>query len=205
MQRPSPRPIRALATFAVLAVAIAVVPRRAAAQQPGTAPMPAPAEIQDLEVRAFGFEHSLILPGAPAEIWDVLTGDISDWWDHSLSGDPARLVLEPRLGGRFLEVFHDDHDEAATDAADGVVFATVTVVRHPELLRFEGPLGLTGTAVHGVYTYRLEPVGPAGDSTRLTLTTQMVGAMGEQWPAAVEGAWRHFLFERLKPYVEGGL
>jgi hypothetical protein len=203
MRRRAPRATQAtalaapasLAVSAALAGAMAMAAGPAAAQAGDPA---APAEIQALDVGAFGFEHSLVLPGTPVEIWDALTGDISDWWDHSLSGAPARLVLEPRVGGHFLEVF----DEGSTD---GVIFATVTVVRRPELLRFEGPLGLTGFAVHGVYTYRLEPAGEAGDSTRLTLTTRMVGEMDDRWPGAVEGAWRHFLFERLKPYVEGGL
>ncbi|MFW5947470.1 MAG: SRPBCC family protein [Gemmatimonadota bacterium] len=153
-----------------------------------------PAAIERPDVGAFAFEHVVVLPGTPAGIYDVITGDLSGWWDHNFSGDPAVFVLEPWPGGRFLEQFEEG-------SRDGLVHATVTFARRPELLRFEGPLGLTGYAVHGVYTYELEPV---GDSTRLTLTTRMAGEMQEGWPEAVEGAWRHFLFERLKPYVEGG-
>lgn len=158
-----------------------------AAQQPA-------AEIERPEMGAFAFEHVVTLPGSPAEIYDAVTGDISGWWDHSLSGDPARFYVEAWPGGRFMEVFEEG-------SRDGAVHATVTVARRPDLLRMEGPLGLTGYAVRGVYTYRLEPV---GDSTRLTLTTRMAGEMADGWPAAVERAWRHFLFEGLAPYVNAG-
>lgn len=151
------------------------------------------ATIERPDVGAFAFRHVLALPGTPEEIYDVVTGDISGWWDHSFSGDPARFVIEPWPGGRFLEVFEEGSD-------DGVLHATVTFAKRGELLRFEGPLGLTGNAVHGVYTYTFEPV---DGSTRLTVDVHMAGEMRDGWPELVESVWRHFLFERLKPYVEG--
>ena len=178
--RTSCRPIR-------LALALAaLVAGNAAAQEP--------AAIERPEVGAFAFEHVLMLPGAPEEIYDAATGDISGWWDHSLSGGPARLILEPWPGGRFLEVFEEG-------SRDGVVHATVTIARRGELLRFEGPLGLTGHAIRGVHTYRFEP---AGDSTRMTVSVHMSGELANEWPEVVERAWRHFLFERFAPYVERG-
>lgn len=154
-----------------------------------------PAAIERPEVGAFAFEHVLVLPGSPEQVYDIVTGDISGWWDHNFSGDPARFVLEPWPGGRFLEVFEEG-------SRDGVVHATVTFAQRGEMLRFEGPLGLTGHAIHGVYTYRLEPV---GDSTRLRVAVRMAGEMSRGWPETVEGAWRHFLFEGLEPYVESGV
>ena len=153
-----------------------------------------PAAIQRPDVGAFAFEHVVMLPGPPGEIYDATTGDISGWWDHSLSGAPARFVLEPWPNGRFLEEFEEG-------SRDGVVHARVTIARRGALLRFEGPLGLTGHAIHGVYTYRFESV---ADSTRLTVSVRMAGEMAEEWPEVVERAWRHFIYEGLKPYVERG-
>lgn len=153
-----------------------------------------PAVIDRPEVGAFAFEHVLMLPGSPGEIYDAATGDISGWWDHNVSGNPARFILEPWPGGRFLEQFEED-------SRDGVIHATVTTARRGVLLRFEGPLGLAGHAIDGVYTYRFEPM---GDSTRLTVSVRMVGELEEGWPEVVERVWRHFLFEGLKPYVERG-
>ena len=179
---------RALVLAATLVLAL---PSATPAQE-----MPPAAEIDRPEVSGFAFEHTLTLPGTPDRIWEVITGDISGWWDHNFSGDPAVFIIEPWPGGRFLEQFEED-------ARDGVLHATVTVAIRPRLLRMEGPLGLTGRAVHGVYSLALEPAGE--DSTRVTHTTQMLGAGADEWAEVVERAWRHFLFEGLKPYVEAGL
>ncbi len=157
-------------------------------------PTPA-AAIERPELGAFAFEHVLTIAAPPDSVWGAITGDLTGWWDHTFSGDPARFFLEPWPGGRFIELFEDG-------SRDGFLHGTVTFAKRPETLRFEGPLGLTGYAVHGVYTYTLEPV---DQGTRLTMSVRMAGEMGEGWPEAVEGVWRHFLFERLKPFVEGAL
>lgn len=172
-----------IAAYLTLALA-GLLPSRAPAQDPALIERPA--------VGAFAFEHVLMLPGSPDEIYDAATGDISGWWDHSVSGDPARFVLEPWPGGQFLEQFEED-------SRDGVIHATVTTASRGELLRFEGPLGLAGNAIDGVHTYRFEAV---GDSTRLTVSVRMVGELADELPEVVERVWRHFLFEGLKPYVE---
>ncbi len=41
----------------------------------------------------------------PAEAFTVWTERFSTWWpdDHTVTGDPASVVLEPRLGGRIYE------------------------------------------------------------------------------------------------------
>ena len=182
--RPEPRS-RAALVLAVSALCGAVP---AAANGQEGAPIDRP------NVGAFAFERVLTLPGPPSRVYDAITGDISGWWDHNFSGDPARFVIEPWPGGRFLEQFEEG-------SRDGVLHATVTFAKRPELLRLEGPLGLTGNAVHGVYSYRLEPT---GDSTRLTLDVRMAGEMAEEWPAVVERVWRHFLTDGLAPYMRAG-
>jgi uncharacterized protein YndB with AHSA1/START domain len=175
--------------LAALALTGLAAPSGLAAQDPDAVP------IERLDVGAFAFEHTLTLAAPPDSVWSAITGDLSAWWDHNFSGDPVRFLIEPWPGGRFLEVF----DEGSRD---GVLHGTVTFAKRPEMLRFEGPLGLTGFAVHGVYTYTLEPV---DGGTRLTLATRMTGEMRDGWPETVAAVWRHFLFDRLKPYVEGTL
>jgi hypothetical protein len=152
------------------------------------------ATAEDLPSGAFGFELGLTLPGTPAFIYDNVTGDISGWWDHTMSEHPVRLEIEPRPGGGFWEIF---------DASgDGIRHAVVTYAKRGEMLRFEGPLGLTGHALDMVTTYALAPAG--ADSTRLTLTVRGAGEVDPRWPVLVEQTWRHFLFERLQPYVAAG-
>ena len=144
-------------------------------------------------MNAFSFELPLRLPGTPEQIFDAATGDITGWWDHSFSKPPKKLYIEPKPGGAFMEIFDDK--------GNGARHATVILCDRPKMIRFEGPLGLSGSAVQMVHTYAFEAV---GDSTKMTLTVSGAGAIEENIPGIVENVWKHFLIERFKPYVESG-
>ena len=152
------------------------------------------AEVVKLPYGAFAFDVEVTVPGTQEEIFDAATGDISGWWDHTFSGKPKAFYLEPKAGGAFMEIF-DDH-------GNGVRHASVIYCDRPRMIRFEGPLGLSGNAIQMVYTYEFTAVGP--DFTKLTLKAQGAGHVDESWPGVIEGVWKHFLIERFKPYVEEG-
>ena len=40
--------------------------------------------------------------------------------------------------------------------------------------------------------------------TSVTLTAAGAGKVEEGWAAGVDGVWRHFLYDGLKVYIEGG-
>jgi len=155
---------------------------------------PVAAKTNTLPYGAFSFDLPVMLPGTPEEIFDAATGDISGWWDHTFSPHPKSLVLEPKVGGAFLEVF-DDH-------GNGARHAEVIYCERPKAIRFEGPLGLSGNAIQMVFTYTFEAVG--ADSTRMTLSAQAAGHVDPAWGSIVESVWRHFLIERFKPYIVAG-
>ena len=152
------------------------------------------AAVTTTPVIAFSFQVPVTLPGPPAEICDAATGDISGWWDHSFSKDPKAFYLEPKAGGHFMELFDDQ--------GNGVQHATVIFCERPKMIRFEGPLGLSGQAVQLVCTYSFEATG--SDSTRMTLSANGSGAIDEKTAGVVEIVWKHFLIERFKPYIEAG-
>lgn len=120
---------------------------------------------------AFVIERSVVLPASPDSVWAVVTGDI---------------------GGCFCEIFDP--------SGDGVRHAVVTYADRGERLRFEGPLGFMGNALHLVTTYTLEA---RGDSTRLAVEIHGAGEVRDGWPEAISRVWRHFLEDRLAPYVAG--
>jgi len=140
----------------------------------------------------FRFEMNFNYPGDPGFIYDHLTGDISGWWDHSFSEDPYRLYIEPRPGGGFYEIFDE--------SGDGARHATVIYAKRGEMLRMEGPLGLSGQALTLVCTYRLKPSGDNG--TLLTLNVNGAGEFSEETPGMVKQVWEHFLWERFQPYIQ---
>ncbi len=152
------------------------------------------AGVRPLATGAFAVEFDVTYSGSPEAIYDGITGDISAWWDHSFSGHPLRIYIEPKPGGGFFEIFNE--------AGDGVLHATVIYAHRGKILRFEGPLGLAGRAIQNVVTYTFEKAGE--DSTRLRLEVHMQGEIDERMAGVVEQVWRHFLIERFKPYVETG-
>ena len=159
----------------------------------GVKTSPVRAETKELKTGAFQVEQELILPASPEAVYDAVTGDISGWWDHSFSEHPKRLFIEPKPGGGFWEIFDD--------AGNGVLHARVIYADRGKMLRFTGPLGLSGQAADIVTTYEFLP-DPAG--TKLRLTCNVAGQINDGQDKIVDSVWHHFLFERLKPYIESG-
>jgi hypothetical protein len=142
----------------------------------------------------FSFDKKVTLPGTPEIIFDAVTGDISGWWDHSFTESPKEFYIEPIPGGGFWEYFDDE--------GNGVLHARVIYADRGKMLRFDGPLGLSGKAIQVVTTYQFEPVGR--DSTLFKVSVHAAGEVDEGIPAIVEKVWEHFIFEQLKPYIESG-
>jgi uncharacterized protein YndB with AHSA1/START domain len=142
----------------------------------------------------FSFNKEVTLPRTPEIIFDAITGDISGWWDHSFSDNPKKFFIEPKPGGGFWEIFDDE--------GNGVLHATVIYADRGKVLRFDGPLGLSGKAIQIVTTYEFEPV--KTDSTLLKVSIHASGEVDEGVPALVESVWEHFIFEQFKPYIEAG-
>lgn len=153
----------------------------------------APAQAAPAERRAFSISQRFEIAASPKIVFRAATGDVSSWWDHTFSEKPYSLVLEAKPGGRFMERFDEGNS--------GALHAQVIYVQAPNVLRMEGPLGLSGKAVDMVTTYDFEAV-PGG--TALTVTVNAAGQLEETDEALVAGVWRHFINERLKPYVESG-
>lgn len=149
--------------------------------------------VREFPVKGFAITEELLLPVSPDTLYDVMTGDISGWWDHSFSEKPKALYIEPKPGGGFFELF-DDH-------GSGVKHATVIYAERGKRLRFDGPLGLSGKAVVFVTTWEYEK---ATGGTLLKLTVNMSGQIETDFEQVIAGVWHHFLVEQLKPYVESG-
>ena len=142
----------------------------------------------------FSFNKEVTLPGTPEIIFDAVTGDISDWWDHHMSEHPKELYIEPVPGGGFWEIFDDE--------GNGVLHARVIYADRGKILRFDGPLGLSGQAIQVVTTYQFEPSGT--DSTLFKVSVHAAGEVDEGIPAIVERVWEHFIFEQFVPYIKSG-
>ena len=152
------------------------------------------AEVKENKFGSFSFEQKVNLPGKPEIIYDAITGDISGWWDHSFSEKPYKFYIDAKPGGGFYEIYNQ--------SGDGVKHATVIIADRGKMLRFDGPLGLSGMAIQVVTTYTFESI--SDDSTSLKLSVHAAGEIKDGLPEIVEGVWHHFIFEQFKPYVEAG-
>ena len=143
---------------------------------------------------SFNFTFAVDLPGPPDEMYDALTGDISGWWDHTMSDAPLSLELQAWPGGHFLETFDD--------TGEGVIHATVTYAQRGQKLMMVGPLGLAGHAIHMVTTYEMEQL--EGGRSRLTVTVHAAGEVHPGWDEIVLQTWHHFIDDRFLPWVTAG-
>ncbi len=156
-------------------------------------PQPSSAQPTAFTPAGYTIEQEVLLPVSPGTAFDIMTGDITPWWDHSMSENPQAMYIEPSPGGSFMEIFDDN--------GNGVRHAVVTYADRGKLLRFEGPLGLSGRAITMVTTWEFAVI---ESGTRVSCTCNISGQIDDEWAAAVQGVWYHFLVEQLLPYVESG-
>jgi hypothetical protein len=147
---------------------------------------------QTFESVGFSFEREVVVPTTPDRAFAFFTGDVSGWWDHTFTERPAKLVIEPKVGGGFYELFDEQEN--------GIQHAVITWCEPGRKLVMRGPLGLHGRAADLVTTITFEALGE--NETRVVASVHGVGEFGETGPRIVAEVWRHFLVEAYGPWVE---
>ena len=139
---------------------------------------------------AFQIEQNVMIAAPRGRVWDALAREVNNWWSHRFQESGSVVRIEPEIGGRFFEDFHN---------GDAALWGTVTYVKRPEILRLSGPLGMVG-AVMSTYTFQLTE---QDDATRLTLSHHVAGLLDSDWQSAHESGWKE-LWARLRAWVEDG-
>ena len=125
------------------------------------------------------------------DVFAALT-DVASWWGPPYVGKAATdLRLEPRLAGRFEEVW---------GAAGGRVLAVVTAIEPDRRLELTGPFHLG--VVYGVAEFQLDD---AGTGTRLSFSHRGIGSVSPETAAAFADGWKELLTVRLVALVEQGV
>lgn len=158
--------------------------------------LPVSAEITDVAANGFTTVNEVVVEATPEMAWAEAIA-VGRWWssDHTISGDAARMSIEPVPQGCFCESLGD---------AAGVVHLVVTSVMPATSLRLTGglgPLGLMG--VNGNMTWDFEAV---EEGTRIRFTYAVGGYMNgglEQMAGPVDFVLGEAL-TRLKTYIETG-
>ena len=155
------------------------------------------AEVTDSAANGFTTVNEVIIADGRAESWVAAVDQIDRWWssDHTVSGDAARLSIEPETQGCVCETL---------GGKAGVVHLVVTMVNSTHLIRMTGglgPLGLMG--VDGNMTWEFEDV---DGGTRVSFT-YAVGGYRKDGLDTIAPAVDSVIGEalgRLKAYVETG-
>ena len=146
------------------------------------------------EVTDGGFEldYSIQINATRQRVFDALTTDVHRWWPHTVSETPHQIVLEPQIGGRFMELFDD--------AGRGVLYGVVEIYDPPATLRIRGSVGM-GRAVNLFWTITLEDTG-GGCRVR-----EQCRASGDTTERLMEGMRRgtEEEYEVLRRWVEEGV
>jgi uncharacterized protein YndB with AHSA1/START domain/DNA-binding transcriptional ArsR family regulator len=147
-----------------------------------------------VDLKTVNLRLEIAIAAPPKRVFAALTDHIGHWWGAPYLRDKDRavdFVLEPRPGGRVVEVWGD---------GEGAVWAEVTRIRPPEVLEITGRIGMTGPA-YSVVSFELAA---RGKGTVVTLTHQAIGDVDEETEADYREGWEDLLGNRLKPYVEAG-
>lgn len=160
------------------------------------APPTALAEVTDSAATGFTTINHVVVAADSGAAWRAAI-QVGRWWSsaHTMSGDAARMTIEPRVQGCFCESLGD---------RAGVVHLTVTSAMPGTSLRLSGglgPLGLMG--VHGNMTWDFEET---EGGTRIRFKYAVGGYMDgglDQLAGPVDAVLGEAL-ARLASYIETG-
>ncbi len=159
-------------------------------------PPTAVAEVTNAAANGFTTVNNVVVSADKGAAWRAAV-QVGRWWSsaHTMSGDAARMTIDPRVQGCFCESLGDQA---------GVVHLTVTSVLPGTSLRLSGglgPLGLMG--VYGNMTWDFEDV---EDGTRIRFKYAVGGYMDgglDQLAGPVDMVLGEAL-ARLASYIETG-
>ncbi len=154
-------------------------------------------EVRDSAANGFTTVNEIVVAADRAAAWTAAVHGVGKWWssDHTISGDAARMHIDPVMQGCFCETLGEQ---------SGVVHLTVTMVNPAVLLRMTGglgPLGLMGLDGNMTWEFADDEAG-----TRVRFTYAVGGYSPDGLDAiapAVDAVIAEAL-DRLKSYVETG-
>ena len=130
------------------------------------------------------------IAGTPAAVFAALTKDAGGWWGHPfVTARATSLILDPRLGGLFMEQWENG----------GQVIASVTGWGQDEYLQLTGSFHM-GVGV-GVAAFELAE---SAAGTLLRFSFRAIGVVDAEVTEAMTRGWAELVGTRLKALAETG-
>jgi hypothetical protein len=155
------------------------------------APAIARAEVRTIETGGFGLDRNVTVAGTPVQVYDMITGDLRPWWDHTFSEHP-KAFLHRALAGRRLHRARSTTRAMAssTPRCCGPSAASACASRPARPHRQRGRVRL-----------HLRPRGAGSRQHEDPLHRELRGKVEKGWAEGVDQVWGHFLEERLRAYA----
>ncbi len=135
-------------------------------------------------------QQDISLRTEASRVFEALTDSVSAWWGFPyLSPETRDLVLEPKLGGLFYEIWGEN---------SGATIATVTALIPNRRLELTGRFHME--IVYGVANFQL--VDESEGSTLLQFSFRAIGHLTSDEGRAMQGGWADLLEVRLKAFLE---
>ncbi len=153
------------------------------------------AEQVESEFRTIDVQLELQIDAPSERVWRALTSDIRRWWPKPfyVAPTPRAFVLEAHVGGRVYEDWGD---------GQGMLFATISAIRHGEMLQWVGDMGPDyGGPARTITTFTLES---NRKGTLLKFRDTPFGTLGDGVMVGLQKGWTFLLEGCLKPYLEHG-
>ena len=156
---------------------------------------PATAEVVHADAHDFEISQSVVVKLRAADALMAFTR-VSDWWiaDHTYSGNPANLTLEPKPGGCLCEHF---------PAGGGIEHLHVTYFEPGKYLILSGAMGpLLHEAVNGVLIVSVKVEGTGSRLTMNYRTSGYANGGGEKFAAMADKMFANTI-EHYRVYANG--
>lgn len=147
---------------------------------------------EDIEPEPPPIKLQVALEAPVDKVYQALTRDINKWWGYRISADSI-MVLEPRVGGRFLEEFN---------GGGGMLYASVTYLKQDKEIQLNGAMGLTEEASSSAIRFVLQA--QQTNVTLLLLSHHFLGRVNVIVADTFRQSWEELLNHNLKSFVEAG-
>lgn len=142
---------------------------------------------------SFSLDYRVLLKASPERVFQALTEEVHHWWPHTYRDNPRSIVLEPQVGGRFMELWDSQ--------GRGVLLGQVEIFDPPTTLRVRGAIGMN-LAVDVVYTITLSE---QDGGTLLHEAARVSGETSERLREGMRKGTETEYGEHLRAWVEQGI
>jgi uncharacterized protein YndB with AHSA1/START domain len=155
------------------------------------------ADVIESTPSGFTTRTTVEIAATPRTVYNALSLQVASWWDpeHTWSGNPRNMTIDPRAGGCFCEKLNN---------GGSVTHMTVVLADPGKTLRMTGALGpLQEHAIAGTMSWMLTDV---SGRTRVEMTYVVGGYMrgGVEPVVKIVDQVLATQVQRLKRYIETG-